>query len=45
MRFCYRGRYMLEAVIEGSTLKAPRAGLRGDAYAPGDEGYDEARQA
>ena len=36
---------MLEAVIEGSTLEALRAGLRGAAYAPGDDGYDEARQA
>ena len=36
---------MLEALIEGSTLEALRAGLRGAAYAPGDEGYDEARQA
>jgi hypothetical protein len=35
----------LETVIEGSTLDALRAGLRGAAYAPGDEGYDEARQA
>ncbi len=35
----------METVIEGSTLDALRAGLRGAAYAPGDEGYDEARQA
>jgi hypothetical protein len=35
----------LETVIEGSTLEALRAGLRGAAYAPGDEGYDEGRRA
>ena len=35
----------METVIEGSTLEALRAGLRGAAYAPGDEGYDEGRRA
>jgi FAD/FMN-containing dehydrogenase len=43
--FATERRSTLEAVIEGSTLDALRAGLRGAAYAPGDEGYDEARQA
>ncbi len=35
----------METIIDGSTLEAFRAGLRGSAYAPGDEGYDEARKA
>jgi FAD/FMN-containing dehydrogenase len=43
--FATERRSTLETVIEGSTLDALRAGLRGAAYAPGDEGYDEARQA
>ena len=43
--FATERRSTLETVIEGSTLEALRAGLRGAAYAPGDEGYDEARQA
>jgi hypothetical protein len=35
----------MDTVIDGSTLDAFRAGLRGAAYAPGEEGYDEARKA
>src|ERR671916_176263 len=35
----------METIIDGSTLEAFRAGLRGTAYAPGEEGYDEARKA
>jgi hypothetical protein len=35
----------METIIDGSTLEAFRAGLRGSAYAPGEEGYDEARKA
>jgi FAD/FMN-containing dehydrogenase len=35
----------MDTVIDGSTLDAFRAGLRGVAYAPGEEGYDEARKA
>jgi len=31
--------------IDGSALEALRAGLRGAAYAPGEDGYDEGRQA
>ena len=31
----------METVIEGSTLEALRAALRGAAYAPGEEGYEE----
>lgn len=31
--------------IDNLELEALRAGLRGTAYAPGDEGYDEARTA
>ncbi len=34
----------METIIDGSTLEAFRAGLRGTAYAPGEEGYDEARK-
>jgi hypothetical protein len=32
-------------MIDGSTLETFRAGLRGTAYAPGEDGYDEARKA
>ena len=32
-------------MIGRAELETLRAGLRGDAYAPGDEGYDEARSA
>src|SRR5918911_5157993 len=35
----------METVIQGSTLEALRAGLRGAAYAPGEEGYEEASRA
>ena len=35
----------MEANIDRSTLEALRAGLRGDAYVPGDEGYEEGRTA
>lgn len=35
----------MEMMISGSELEALRAGLKGAAYAPGDEGYDEARGA
>ncbi len=35
----------METVIQGSTLETLRAGLRGTAYAPGEEGYDAASQA
>ena len=35
----------VETIIEGSTLEELRAGLRGDAFVPGDEGYDGARAA
>ena len=35
----------METIIGDSALEAFRAGLRGAAYAPGDEGYDEARSA
>src|SRR3712207_9537287 len=35
----------METIIDDSALEAFRAGLRGAAYAPGDEGYDEARSA
>ncbi len=33
----------MEAIIGRPALEALRAGLRGTAYMPGDEGYDEAR--
>src|SRR5919107_905138 len=36
---------LMETIIDGSTLEAFRGGLRGTAYAPGEEGYDEARMA
>ena len=35
----------METVIQGSTLQTLRAGLRGTAYAPGEEGYEEASRA
>ena len=35
----------METIIQGSTLEALRASLRGAAYAPGEEGYDEASRA
>ncbi len=35
----------METVIQGSTLEALRAGLRGTAHAPGEEGYEEASRA
>ena len=35
----------MEMMIQGSTLEALRAGLRGTAYAAGEEGYDEASRA
>jgi hypothetical protein len=35
----------MDTVIDGSTLDGFRAGLRGVAYAPGEEGYNEARKA
>jgi hypothetical protein len=35
----------VDTIIDLSTLEGFRAGLRGDAYAPGEEGYDEARKA
>ena len=35
----------METITGGSELEALRAGLWGSAYAPGDEGYDEARSA
>jgi FAD/FMN-containing dehydrogenase len=38
-------RTLVETVIQGSTLGTLRAGLRGAAYAPGEEGYDAASQA
>jgi hypothetical protein len=35
----------VETVIQGSTLETLRAGLRGTAHVPGEEGYDEASRA
>ena len=35
----------METSIDRSTLEELRAGLRGAAYTPGEEGYDEGRQA
>ncbi|HET7270042.1 MAG TPA: FAD-binding oxidoreductase, partial [Rubrobacter sp.] len=35
----------METIVQGSTLETLRAGLRGTAYAPGEEGYDEASRA
>jgi FAD binding domain/Berberine and berberine like len=36
---------LMETIIDHSTLEEWRAGLRGAAYVPGEEGYDEGRQA
>jgi hypothetical protein len=36
---------LMETVIQGSTLQTLRAGLRGTAHAPGEEGYEEASRA
>jgi len=35
----------METSIDRSTLEELRAGLRGAVYAPGEQGYDEARKA
>ena len=35
----------METIVDRSTLEVLRAGLRGTVYAPGEEGYDEARKA
>ncbi len=35
----------MKTIIDASALETLRAGLRGVAYAPGEEGYDEGRQA
>ncbi|MBA3617005.1 MAG: FAD-binding oxidoreductase [Actinomycetota bacterium] len=35
----------METVIQGSTLQTLRAGLRGTAHAPGEEGYEDASRA
>jgi FAD/FMN-containing dehydrogenase len=35
----------METVIQGSTLETLRAGMRGTAHAPGEEGYEEASRA
>ncbi len=35
----------METVIQGSTLETLRAGLRGTAHAPGEEGYEETSRA
>ena len=35
----------METIIDRSALEALRAGLRGAAYAPSEQGYDEARKA
>lgn len=35
----------METIIEGSALEELRAALRGVAYVPGEDGYDEARRA
>src|SRR3712207_5585913 len=35
----------METIIDQSTLEELQAGLRGAAYVPGEEGYDEGRQA
>jgi FAD/FMN-containing dehydrogenase len=36
---------LMETTVDGTALEALRAGLRGDAYVPGEDGYDEARKA
>jgi hypothetical protein len=35
----------VKTIFDRSTLEELRAGLRGAAYVPGEEGYDEARKA
>ncbi len=35
----------METVIQGSTLETLRAGMRGTAHAPGEEGYEEVSRA
>jgi FAD binding domain/Berberine and berberine like len=35
----------METIVDRSTLEVLRASLRGTAYAPGEDGYDEARKA
>ena len=35
----------MEAAIQGTTLEALRTGLRGNAHAPGEDGYEEASRA
>ncbi|MGH3145618.1 MAG: FAD-binding oxidoreductase, partial [Rubrobacter sp.] len=35
----------MDTIIQGSTLEALRAGLRGTAYAQGEDGYDDASRA
>ena len=35
----------METIVDRSTLEVLEAGLQGTAYAPGEEGYDEARKA
>jgi UDP-N-acetylenolpyruvoylglucosamine reductase len=44
-RWLLERRTIVETVIQGSTLETLRAGLRGTAHAPGEEGYDEASRA
>src|ERR687890_419917 len=41
----WRGATIVEMMIHGSTLETLRAGLRGTAHAPGEEGYEEASRA
>jgi FAD/FMN-containing dehydrogenase len=36
---------LVETMMQGSTLETLRAGLRGTAHAPGEEGYDDASRA
>jgi pyruvate/2-oxoacid:ferredoxin oxidoreductase alpha subunit len=35
----------METIIDHSTLQELRAGLRGASYVPGEESYDEGREA
>ena len=35
----------MQTIIDRSVLEELRRGLRGIAYAPGEDGYDEGRQA
>ena len=35
----------MDTIIDHSTLEELRAGLRGAAYAPGEDGYELARKA